>query len=332
MKKSIIVALLIAVLILPFACIAEDADGEPEGTTIYCYGDHPNLTYPYDITGVTVGWSAKNESGAAVPCVPAEGKDSSVSLEGTDRVYVTQTVTSGTAVKTETFTLIALHIGDGTYTLRFLDGSAVLDVQTISRRTVVTEGSPFAIVPADPSKTGFTFGGWFTDIRCTQPFDPFTPILGSTDVYAKWIGHSSGGTGTVVVIGGTGTNHVVAFEVCPGMTYRILSNSGGKLSFSVGPVEGYDMDLSTLKVSADGKTLESTDGIYSIDRIDSDITVAVHCDMRETPSTPPVPPEPSQPPEGGEKGSSSMPIILLVIVIVLLVTAIAYRYHCTRRS
>ena len=134
------------------------------------------------------------------------------------------------------------------------------------------------------------------------------------------------------MIGGTGTNYVVTFEVSPGMTYRILSNSGGKLSFSVGPVEGYDMGLSTLKVSADGKTLESTDGIYSIDRIDSDITVAVHCDMRETPSTPPVPPEPSQPPEGGEKSSSSMPIILLVIVIVLLVVAIAYRYHRTRRS
>ena len=41
--------------------------------------------------------------------------------------------------------------------------------------------------PADPEKTGYDFGGWYTDKNCTDPFDFSTPITEDITLYAKWI-------------------------------------------------------------------------------------------------------------------------------------------------
>ena len=38
----------------------------------------------------------------------------------------------------------------------------------------------------DPTKTGFTFDGWFTDEDCTQAYDFSTPVTESFTLYAKW--------------------------------------------------------------------------------------------------------------------------------------------------
>lgn len=40
---------------------------------------------------------------------------------------------------------------------------------------------------AAPEKTGFTFGGWYYDIDCTEAYDPAAPVLNDLSVYAKWI-------------------------------------------------------------------------------------------------------------------------------------------------
>ncbi len=49
----------------------------------------------------------------------------------------------------------------------------------------VNEGEK-AIKPADPVKSGYTFGGWYTDSACTQAFDFNTVINSYTILYAKW--------------------------------------------------------------------------------------------------------------------------------------------------
>ena len=49
----------------------------------------------------------------------------------------------------------------------------------------VKEGEK-AIKPADPVKSGYTFGGWYTDSACTQAFDFNTVINSYTILYAKW--------------------------------------------------------------------------------------------------------------------------------------------------
>ena len=41
--------------------------------------------------------------------------------------------------------------------------------------------------PTDPEKTGYDFGGWYTDESFTNPFDFSTPITEDITLYAKWI-------------------------------------------------------------------------------------------------------------------------------------------------
>ena len=49
----------------------------------------------------------------------------------------------------------------------------------------VTDGGT-AVKPADPTETGWTFGGWYTDAACTAAFDFSTPVTGNLKLFAKW--------------------------------------------------------------------------------------------------------------------------------------------------
>ncbi len=60
-------------------------------------------------------------------------------------------------------------------------GSAVLD-QTVA------DGEK-AVKPADPTKEGFEFGGWYKDSWLTEPYDFNTPVTGDITLYAKWINY-----------------------------------------------------------------------------------------------------------------------------------------------
>lgn len=55
----------------------------------------------------------------------------------------------------------------------------------------VLEGST-ATQPADPAEAGYTFGGWYLDAGCTQPFDFAVPITGDLTLFAKWEAVASG--------------------------------------------------------------------------------------------------------------------------------------------
>ena len=67
-----------------------------------------------------------------------------------------------------------------TYTVSFdsVGGSSV-DVETADYETPVTK-------PEDPTKTGYTFGGWYTDYACTKAYDFAAPVTGDMTLYAKW--------------------------------------------------------------------------------------------------------------------------------------------------
>ena len=43
-----------------------------------------------------------------------------------------------------------------------------------------------ATKPADPTASGWKFGGWYREAACTNAFDFSTPITGSITLYAKW--------------------------------------------------------------------------------------------------------------------------------------------------
>ena len=56
--------------------------------------------------------------------------------------------------------------------------------------------------PADPTRDGYTFGGWFTDEACTQAYDFSTPVTADLTLYAKWTKNAVNPGGN----GGSGTN------------------------------------------------------------------------------------------------------------------------------
>ena len=58
------------------------------------------------------------------------------------------------------------------------------------------------VKPADPTREGYTFGGWYTDEDCTQAYDFSTPVTSDMTLYAKWTKNATNPGGN----GGSGTN------------------------------------------------------------------------------------------------------------------------------
>lgn len=64
------------------------------------------------------------------------------------------------------------------------------------------------VKPADPTRDGYTFGGWYTDEACTQAYDFSTPVTADLTLYAKWTKNAtnSGDNGGSGSNGGTGSD------------------------------------------------------------------------------------------------------------------------------
>lgn len=67
------------------------------------------------------------------------------------------------------------------------------------------------VKPADPTRDGYTFGGWYTDEACTRAYDFTTPVTADLTLYAKWTKNATnpggnGGSGTNGGNGGVGSN------------------------------------------------------------------------------------------------------------------------------
>jgi len=60
------------------------------------------------------------------------------------------------------------------------NGGNSVDDQTI-------EVSALAVKPADPTRAGYTFNGWYSDEARTQLWDFETPITSNQTLYADWI-------------------------------------------------------------------------------------------------------------------------------------------------
>lgn len=65
------------------------------------------------------------------------------------------------------------------------------------------------VKPADPTRDGYAFGGWYTDEACTQAYDFSTPVTADLTLYAKWTKNATnpggnGGSGSNGSNGGTG--------------------------------------------------------------------------------------------------------------------------------
>ena len=91
-----------------------------------------------------------------------------------------------------------------TVTLNSNGGNIGIDKVTIPKGQKLTK-------PADPTKDGYKFAGWYTDSSLTKPYDFSTTVNSDITLYAKW--DKSGGSD-----GGTTVTHTVTFNTNGGTT------------------------------------------------------------------------------------------------------------------
>ena len=60
-----------------------------------------------------------------------------------------------------------------------VNGGSAVEAQTVAWGGTLVK-------PADPTRDGFTFAGWFTDEALTQAYDFNAPVTGDLTLYAKW--------------------------------------------------------------------------------------------------------------------------------------------------
>ena len=59
------------------------------------------------------------------------------------------------------------------------NGSSTVPSQTVKYNETANK-------PADPTKSGYTFAGWYTEENLTNKYDFATPVTGNITLYAKW--------------------------------------------------------------------------------------------------------------------------------------------------
>lgn len=67
------------------------------------------------------------------------------------------------------------------YKIEFVTGDESISIPPVE----VDEGDT-PLMPADPTRDGYTFGGWFTDEEFKVAFDAQKPVTANVKLYAKW--------------------------------------------------------------------------------------------------------------------------------------------------
>ena len=118
-----------------------------------------------------------------------------------------------------------------TYTVTFKDGDSTLSTQTVNDGEKATK-------PADPTKDGYTFDGWYADSTFNAAFDFNMAITADTTVYAKF---TKDGTDPVPV-----TKYTITYNLNGGTLdgktgiIKVQAEEGSTITIPAAPTrEGY---------------------------------------------------------------------------------------------
>ena len=132
------------------------------------------------------------------------------------------------------------------YTINFQDGKA-------SETKVLYSGMALPT----PAKSGYTFGGWFTDKACTNAFDIAKTEAGEYTLYAKWTANSTG------YYPATPTVQKPVIETTEGAA-AVLDSTGTTATITV--ADGYELVDVTVNGISKGKVTTLT-GLKTGDKV-----------------------------------------------------------------
>lgn len=335
MRSSVAV---VAVIVAIAACVCFvplDVDADTQySAEHWCYGDNVHLEFGVAGSSLHVEWTVYDSD---METVLGSYEGYSMDFDATDHdvIYVTQTVSSTETSVSETVKVNLMHVaaeinpdgskGNGTYIVAFLDraGGEVLATEVFTETSVIRADpgeDPVFVenIPVEPEREGYVIQGWWYvgDDGREHRFSPNDPVTSDMTVYAKWatlIGGTGGGSsGGSVTIDET---HVVTFQVDAGLEYEVISVGGNSVSFTVSPSGGFDVDMSTVEVTADGRQVTVVDGIYTISGITDDVLVIITGDGHALPE--PV----------SDNDGFPWWIVVVVIVLLAIIAVLLYMYR-----
>lgn len=164
------VSLMVVALTLSLAPAADAADGYDQDL-----GQFYSYTVCFQFDGQeaeSIAWDFGDESTSTewnpIHTFPATGT-----------YYVEQTVTNPLGSSTATYKVEIM--GFPVISFQSNGGSSVTEIQQSAYNVSATK-------PVDPVKSGFTFGGWYSDAGLSAAVDWSSKITASHTYYAKWIG------------------------------------------------------------------------------------------------------------------------------------------------
>ena len=138
---------------------------------------------------------------------------------------------TGGFVEVENVTHFSEFVVEPAYTVTFnTNGGSAMESQTVDEGAAATR-------PDDPTKTGFTFAGWYSDSSLTAEYNFATPVTENLTLYAKWTENTTPTTYTVTV-NGTSNGTVSANPTSVA--------AGEQITLTVTPASGYTLDTLTV--------------------------------------------------------------------------------------
>lgn len=142
-----------------------------------------------------------------------------------------------------------------------------------------TDSTKTIEVPTNPTKPGYTFGGWYTDAALTIPWDFNNKVVNTLTLYAKWVPVSSTATTTgksqnvISLNGNIVTLDAYSIKAANGgdVTYvkirdvaALLENTNAKFNvdWKQGAIYVTSKTAYTTKSGSELKTISGTDGSY----------------------------------------------------------------------
>lgn len=139
----------------------------------------------YTVTGLAAGDSLKTEPTLSYETQPDMQTAGEVKIKATGaELYENANYESDIEYIDGKLKITAAAVSGGGGTSRCTvkfnaNGGSAVSAQTVRKNNVISE-------PKAPVKTGYTFGGWYTDAKLTDEYDFSAKVTKSFTLYAKW--------------------------------------------------------------------------------------------------------------------------------------------------